>query len=148
MAVFLKHVNYVKILEINYKYQLKYRIEKYQYRLKSLISYQYRIVSNFPISPITNIHPKPERAEGVYIRQVTSAHGITNLYQLLYMCNHVWANQHNNSPMDSLYLYRDLLDCIMGLNLMIKHFYDVILKHTIKSCRAHYYKGLINTSEP
>ena len=53
MAVFLKHVNYVEILEINCKYQLKYRIEKYQYRLKSLISYRYRIVSNFPVSPIT-----------------------------------------------------------------------------------------------
>ena len=60
------------------------------------------------------------RAEGVYIRQITSAHGITNIYQL--MCNHVWANQHNNSSMDSLYLYRDLLDCIVGLNLMIKTF--------------------------
>ena len=70
------------------------------------------------------------RAEGVYIRQITSAHGITNIYQS--MCNHVWANQHNNSSMDSLYLYRDLLDCIVGLNLMIKRFYDVILKPTIK----------------
>ena len=60
------------------------------------------------------------RAEGVYIRQITSAHGITNIYQL--MCNDVWANQHNNRPMDSLYLYRDLLDCIVGLNLMIKMF--------------------------
>ena len=47
-------VNYVEILrEINCKYQLKYCIEKYQNRLKSLISYQYRIVSNFPVSPIT-----------------------------------------------------------------------------------------------
>ena len=40
MAVFLKHVNYVEILEINCKYQLNYRIEKYQYHLKSLISFQ------------------------------------------------------------------------------------------------------------
>ena len=53
MAVFLKHVNYVEILEINCKYQLKYRIEKYQYRLKSLILYRYHIVPNFPVSPIT-----------------------------------------------------------------------------------------------
>ena len=64
--------------------------------------------------------PQAQRAEGVYIRQITSAHGITNIYQS--MCNHVWANQHNNSSMDSLYLYRDLLDCIVGLNLMIKTF--------------------------
>ena len=56
------------------------------------------------------------------------------------MCNHVWANQHNGSSMDSLYLYRDLLDCIVGLNLMIKTFHDVILKPTIKSCRTHYIK--------
>ena len=55
------------------------------------------------------------------------------------MYNHVWANQHNNRSMDSLYLYRDLLDCIVGLNLMIKRFY-VILKPTIKSCIAHYIK--------
>ena len=61
-----------------------------------------------------------------------SAYGITNIYQS--MCNHVWVNQHNNSSMDSLYLYRDLLDCIVGLNLMIKTFYDVILKPTIKFC--------------
>ena len=45
MAVFLKHVNYVEILEINCKYQLKYRIEKYQYRLKSLISYRFKFSS-------------------------------------------------------------------------------------------------------
>ena len=78
-------------------------------------------------------------AEAVYIRQTTSAPGIINIYQL--MCNHVWVNQHNNSSMDSLYLYRDLLDCIVGFNLMIKCFYDVILKPTIKSLL---YKGLIN----
>ena len=59
------------------------------------------------------------RASGVYIRQTTPAHGITIKYQP--MCNHVWANQHNNNSMDS-YLYRDLLDCIVGLNLMIKLF--------------------------
>ena len=46
-----------------------------------------------------------------------SAHGI---YQL--MCNHVWVNQHNYSSMASLYLYDDLLDRIVGLNLMIKTF--------------------------
>ena len=40
--------------------------------------------------------------------------------------------------MDSLYLYRDLLDCNVGLNFIIKRFYDVILKPTIKSCKAHY----------
>ena len=56
------------------------------------------------------------RAEGVYIRQITSAHGITNIYQS--MCNHVWANQHNNSSMASLYLYRDLLDCIVIIYLL------------------------------
>ena len=60
------------------------------------------------------------RAEGVYMMQATSAHDITNIYQLL--CDHVWVNEHNNSSMDSLYLYRDLLDCIVGLNLMIKTF--------------------------
>ena len=50
------------------------------------------------------------------------------------MCNHVWTNQLNYSYMiASLSLYRDLLDCIVGLNLMIKRFYDVILKPTIKS---------------
>ena len=71
-------------------------------------------------SGLPDIYTRSPRAEGVYIRQITSAHGITNIYQL--MCNHVWANQHNNSSMDSLYLYRDLLDCIVGLNLMIKTF--------------------------
>ena len=60
------------------------------------------------------------RAEGVYIRQATSTHSITNKYQIT--CNHVWANQYNNSFMDSFYLYRDLLDYIVGLNLMIKTF--------------------------
>ena len=58
------------------------------------------------------------RAEGVYIKQTTSAHGITNIYQLA----NVWANQQNYSIIASLYLYGDLLDCIVGLNLMIKMF--------------------------
>ena len=71
-------------------------------------------------SGLPDIYTQGPRAEGVYIRQITSAHGITNIYQS--MCNHVWANQHNNSSMDSLYLYRNLLDCIVGLNLMIKMF--------------------------
>ena len=56
------------------------------------------------------------RNEGVYIRQAISA--ITNIYQLA----NVWANQLNYSFMASLYLYRDLLDYIVGLNLMIKMF--------------------------
>ena len=60
------------------------------------------------------------RDEGVYIRQAMSAHGIANIYQL--MCNHVWVNQLNDSSVASLYLYRDLLDCIVGLHLMIKTF--------------------------
>ena len=56
--------------------------------------------------------PQAPRAEGVYI---TSTHGI-------YISINVWANQYNYSLMASLYLYGDLLDCIVGLNLMIKTF--------------------------
>ena len=52
----------------------------------------------------------------------------------------MWANQLNYSSMASLYLNRDLLDCIVGLKLMIRMFYDVILKPTITSCRANYIK--------
>ena len=69
------------------------------------------------------------RASVVYIMQATRAHGIT--HQCVIMCGRT---------MDSLYLYRDLLDYSVGLNLMIKHIYDVILKSTIKSCKAHYIK--------
>ena len=71
-------------------------------------------------SGLPDIYTRSPRAEGVYIRQIMSAHGITNIYQS--MCNHVSANQHNNSSMNSLYLYRDFLNCIVGLNLMIKTF--------------------------
>ena len=39
-----------------------------------------------------------------------------------YIPINVWANQYNYSLMTSLYLYGDLLDCIVGLNLMIKTF--------------------------
>ena len=56
------------------------------------------------------------RDEGVYIRQAISA--ITNIYQLA----NVLVNQLNYSFMASLYLYRDSLDYIVGLNLMIKTF--------------------------
>ena len=75
-------------------------------------------------SGLPDIYIPSLRDEGVYIRQATSAHGIssTNIYQL--MSNHVWAKL-NYSSMASLYLYMDLLDCIVGLNLMIKT-YDVI----------------------
>ena len=58
-------------------------------------------------------------------------HRITNVYQL--MCNHAWENRLNYNSMTSLSLYRDLLDHIVDLNLMI-------FKPTIKSCRAHYIK--------
>ena len=54
------------------------------------------------------------------LRQSTSACVITNIYQIIY--NHAWANQLNHSSMASLYLYRDLLECTVGLNLMIKMF--------------------------
>ena len=66
----------------------------------------------------------PEGLGCIYIKQDTSTHGITNIYQL--MCDRAWANQLNYSSMASLYLYWDLLDCIVGLNLMIKMFLLVI----------------------
>ena len=44
------------------------------------------------------------------------------LYGNYYIPINVWANQYNYSLMASLYLYGDLLDCIVGLNLMIKTF--------------------------
>ena len=53
----------------------------------------------------------------IYIGQTMNAHGITNNIPI-----NVWANQYNYSLMASLYLYGDLLDCIVGLNLMIKTF--------------------------
>ena len=65
-------------------------------------------------SGLPDIYTQRLRAEGVYIRQTTSAHGITII--------NVWANQYNYSLMASLYLYGDLLDYIVGLNLMIKTF--------------------------
>ena len=55
------------------------------------------------------------RVEDVYIKQATSVHGISNIYNLV--CNHVWANQHNHSSMASLYgyiyiyIYIYILDC-------------------------------------
>ena len=46
----------MKLLQVHSsnKYELKYRIEKYQDCLKSLISYRYCIVTNFSVSPITS----------------------------------------------------------------------------------------------
>ena len=109
--------------------------------IQSITLLDYIISNSYTMgtSGLPDMYTRSPRAEGVYIRQITSAHGITKTYQS--MCNHVWANQHNNSSMDSLYLYRDLLDCIVGLNLIIKTFF-------LETCRSLKSKAFAYKPEP